>query len=243
MNLRLPPAVRFGLGALAALLLTLPLSSFGRISHGRTSVSSGSLGGLLPPRTPADERAAVRRQLASKSAGTYIGEILAARDSSLARWHSRPDQPLLVWVQDSSDIEGFDANYAAEVQRAFKDWDELKLPVRFSFTRDSADADIHVTFVDHFDEPISGRTLWSRDEHWWITDASIVLAVYHRGGRILDYDSMHAMSLHEIGHLLGLDHTVDTNNIMASTVRVRDLSAADRATVRLLYTLPPGGVR
>jgi predicted Zn-dependent protease len=242
MTLRIPPTVRFGLGALAALFLTLPLSSFGRVSHGRTSVSSGSLGGLLPPRTPADERAAVRRQLASKGRGTYIGEILASRDSSLARWHSRPDEPLLVWVQDSSDIEGFDANYTAEVQRAFKEWDALQLPVRFSFTRDSADADIHVTFVDHFDEPISGRTLWSRDDHWWITDASLVLAVYHRGGRILDYESMHAMSLHEIGHLLGLDHTADTNNIMASTVRVRDLSAADRATVRLLYTLPPGGV-
>jgi hypothetical protein len=26
-------------------------------------------------------------------------------------------------------------------------------------------------------------------------------------------------------------------------VRVRSLSAADEATVRLLYTLPPGGVR
>jgi len=243
MTLRIPTTVRFGLGALAALVVTLPLSSFGRVSHGRTSVSSGSLGGFLPTRTPPEERAAVRRQLASKGRGTYIGEILASRDSSLARWPSRPDQPLSVWVQDASNVEGFDSTYSAEVRRAFKDWDALQLPVRFTFTRDSADADIHVTFVDHFDEPISGRTLWSRDDHWWITDANIVLAVYHRGGRILDYESMHAMSLHEIGHLLGLDHTADTNNIMASTVRVRELSPADRATVKLLYTLPPGGVR
>ena len=47
---------------------------------------------------------------------------------------------------------------------------------------DSADADVHVTFIDHFDEPISGRTKWARDDDWWITDADIVLAVHHRNG-------------------------------------------------------------
>jgi predicted Zn-dependent protease len=54
---------------------------------------------------------------------------------------------------------------------------------------------------------------------------------------------MKAMTLHEVGHLLGLDHTEDLSSIMAPRVRVRELSMADRATARLLYTLPPGGVR
>jgi len=119
----------------------------------------------------------------------------------------------------------------------------VTLPVRFAFTADSIDADVHVTFVDHFEEPISGRTKWARDDDWWIIDADIVLAVHHRSGRVLDEDSMKAMALHETGHLLGLDHTDDQTSIMAPRVRVRSLSAADRATVRLLYTLPPGGVR
>jgi hypothetical protein len=30
---------------------------------------------------------------------------------------------------------------------------------------------------------------------------------------------------------------------MAARVRVRDLSAADKATMRLIYALPPGSVR
>ena len=102
---------------------------------------------------------------------------------------------------------------------------------------------MHITFVDHFDEPISGRTKWARDDDWWIIGADIVLAVHHRNGNALDDDSMKAMALHEIGHLLGLDHTGDSTSIMAPKVRVRDLSPADRATVRLLYTLPPGAVR
>jgi predicted Zn-dependent protease len=60
---------------------------------------------------------------------------------------------------------------------------------------------------------------------------------------VLDEDAMRAMALHEIGHLLGLDHTYDVRSIMAPKVRVRALSSADKATVRLLYTLPPGAVR
>jgi hypothetical protein len=244
MTLRIRPTVRFGLGLAALLLAILPLSASLRASHGRTSVASaGILGRPLPPRSAAGERAAVRRQLASRSRGTYIGEMLAERDSALARWPNRRTEPLVVWVQPASDIEGWSVGYVRGVESAFQQWDSLGLPVRFTFTRDSSAADVHVTFIDHFEEEISGRTKWARDDDWWITDADIVLAVYHREGSILDDEAMHAMSLHEIGHLLGLDHTVDSTSIMAPKVRVRALSRADRATVRLLYTLPPGGVR
>jgi predicted Zn-dependent protease len=247
MTLRTRHDLRFATATIAVLILALlTASSSVPAPRGRTSVASGgTLGRPFATRTTASEpeRAAIRRRLATQSRGTYIGEILAERDSALARWPDRPGDPLLVWVQPASNIDGWRASYVSDVQSAFEQWDALQLPVRFSFTNDSANADVHVTFVDHFDEEISGRTKWARDDHWWITDAAIVLAVYHREGPILDGEAMHAMSLHEIGHLLGLDHTSDSTSIMAPKVRVRLLSPADRATVRLLYTLPPGGVR
>ena len=188
-------------------------------------------------------RADVRRQLAERGEGTYISEMLAERDSALARWHDLKGVPLTVWIQPSSDIDEWRPEYAARVRDAFLAWDALHLPVRFAFVGDSSAADIHVSFIDHFEEPISGRTKWARDDDWWIIDADIVLAVHHRSGHALDDDAMKAMALHETGHLLGLDHTEDATSIMAPRVRVRSLSPADRATVRLLYTLPPGGVR
>ncbi|MEO6527201.1 MAG: matrixin family metalloprotease [Gemmatimonadaceae bacterium] len=229
----------------AILLALLPMSSIVRPPATLTSVASGGLVAreLTPKAAAAVARASVRRQLAERSEGTYIDEMLAERDSALARWPDLRGVPLTVWIEPNSDIPDWRDEYATRVRDAFLSWDALHLPVRFAFTSDSATADVHVSFVDHFEEPISGRTKWARDDDWWIIDADIVLAVHHRSGRSLDADAMKAMALHEVGHLLGLDHTEDATSIMAARVRVRALSPADRATVRLLYTLPPGGIR
>lgn len=211
----------------------------------REQSASGSVGRLLGVTRGPDEhsRAAVRRRLKTEQQGTYISEILRQRDSSLARWPDRTGHPLKVWIQPLSSVTDWTDAYVDEVRAAFDEWDMLDLPVHFTFVDDSAHADVHVNWIDQFDQPISGRTKWARDDDWWITDADIVLAVHHHRGEILDLDAMRAMALHEIGHLLGLDHTSDSACIMAPKVRVRELSSADVATVRLLYTLPPGAVR
>lgn len=198
---------------------------------------------LAADTTSSIARAAERQMLRRERAGTYIDEILLERDSSLARWPDRDGKPLAVWIAPSSPVPEFSDDYIRQVRDAFRDWDSLELPVHFVFVDDSSDADVHVTFIDHFNEAISGRTRWSRDDDWTITDANIVLAVHHFDGEQLDGDAMRAMALHEIGHLLGLDHTSDSSSIMAPRVRVRELADEDRATARLLYALPAGPVR
>jgi hypothetical protein len=185
----------------------------------------------------------IRRRIELGATGTYIGEILGERDSALARWPERLAPPVRVWVGSNPAIEGWDDSYPDRVRDAFDQWANLGIPVKFTFVRDSTDADVHVSWIDHFDSPISGKTVWARDSRWWIVSANITLALHHNAGELLDPKAIHAIALHEVGHLLGLDHTDDATSIMAPTVRVRGLSNADRATVRLLYTLPPGGVR
>ena len=185
----------------------------------------------------------VRRRLRQGEKGTYIAEVLLQRDSALARWPERTVQPLKVWVGDGSRLPDWDYLYAERVREAFSEWAGNGIPIRFTFVVDSVDADIHVSWINQFNEPISGKTLWARDRNWWIVSSSITLALHHNQGEPLDGESIRAIALHEVGHLLGLDHTLDTGNIMTARVRVRSLSDADRATVRLLYSLPPGSVK
>lgn len=185
----------------------------------------------------------IRRRIQLGENGTYIGEILGERDSALARWPERVTTPVRVWVGSAPTIEGWDASYPERVRDAFDQWANLGIPVRFTFVRDSTDADVHVSWIDHFDSPISGKTIWARDGKWWIVTANITLALHHNAGELLDAKAVHAIALHEVGHLLGLDHTADTANIMTARVRVRDLSEADRATMKLLYSLPPSSVK
>jgi hypothetical protein len=209
------------------------------------SVRSESAGGNVSRRVfrRDDEKEKARAKVRDQEAGTYIPEILLARDSSLARWRSRPERPVTVWVQSRPDLEDWNDHYLSAVSDAFMAWDAVELPVRFRMVRDSTEAEIHVTWIEKFNEQISGRTRWSRDDNWWIVKADIILAIHHQQGDRLDRSAMKAMALHEVGHLLGLDHTTNVGSIMAPRVRVRDLASVDIATVRVLYSVNAGTLR
>lgn len=198
------------------------------------SVTMSSL--AAPERDPAR----IARILATRSDGSYLGEMLAVRDSMNFRWPDRRATPMRVWVQSTEN-----ASYAQIVRDAFDTWGDAGVPVHFTSVLDSTRAEIRVTWVDGFDPGIhmTGRTRWVHDQHGWIVGGSIELATHQQDGRALDADAVRAIALHEAGHLLGLDHSKDEANIMSPRIRVAELSEADRITVRLVYLLPAGTLK
>jgi hypothetical protein len=249
MNRRVLPLLSFALGVLIVGSVRTPIVGHAAAIHTRhVGVAGGTISRAISIVTSSrhvvgDSSSFAREQLARRGAGTYIRDILGERDSSVIRWPDRHGVPLTVWVQPTSRVRDFDTIFARRARAAFVEWNDVHLPVSFAFVADSAVADVHVAWIDRFDEPISGSTRWSDDDDFAITDASITLAVHHSHGQSLEPDAVEAMTLHEVGHLLGLDHTTDTLSVMAPYVRVRELSDADRATARLLYALPIGPLR
>lgn len=191
---------------------------------------------------PERDRARIATLLATESAGTYIDEMLAVRDGIVSRWPERLRDPLLVWIQDAA-LPDYRTSHPIIIREAFQRWANTGIPMAFAFTLDSADAEIHITWVDRYESRTSGRTRSVRDQHGWILGASIELALRQPNGDLLSEEALSAIAKHEVGHLLGLDHCASEQNIMSAQVRVRDLSAADEATMRLWYRLPPGRTR
>lgn len=179
----------------------------------------------------------------TRSVGTYLPELLDSHNGWNYRWPDRRGEPMRIWVQEPRDNAAYDPSWATLIRESFSVWDGLGLPLIFTFTPDSARAEVHVTWVDRFTERMTGRTKWRNDSNGWIVGASIEIALHLPDGRRVTRDGVQAIARHEVGHLIGLDHTSDTTSIMAPQVYVTELSDADRRTARLVYALPAGKLR
>lgn len=192
---------------------------------------------------PSRDVEAVRRSLAQDGAGTYIGEMLAADDSMLVRWPDRTLTALRVWVEPHADVPGWDDRYPQLVRDVFPEWSVAGFPIRFRHVLDPAVADMHIRFVSRLPGMQIGLTNRFRDAHGWIVAADIVLATADSSGTPLPPGLISGIARHEVGHALGLGHTADRASLMFPESRTTSITATDRATLHLLYTLPPGSVR
>ena len=181
----------------------------------------------------------IANALETRTDGTYLHELLEMRAGWSYRWPDRRLEPMRVWIEPSSSV-AYNTDYARAVEAAFHTWAGIGLPFVFTFVRDSSRAEVHVTWVERFEERMTGRTLWRHDQHGWIISGSIELALHLPDGRRVNEDGVRAIALHEVGHLIGLDHPSDQTSVMAAQVFVTQMNEADRRSARLIYDLPPG---
>jgi len=188
-------------------------------------------------------RSETRRRIRASAGTTYLNEIVVqSRDSMLHRWDNRILRPVRVHLVPGA-TPNFQPEYLDAVRSAFQRWQDAGVPVRFRLDADSESAEVHVEWRLQFEMQRTGQTdlIWDADGH--LQTATVTLATFDPSGRPLAADDVRVIALHEIGHLIGLDHSSDSTDVMYANTKVRDLSARDVASAVLLYELPPGTLR
>jgi predicted Zn-dependent protease len=190
--------------------------------------------------------AEIRRRVDSLKAGTYIDDIIFAQDSALYRWREPSTAGLRVWIEPTSLAHGWEPAYPEIARGAFGEWSDAGFPMPFAFVSDSAGADLTIRWRERFpdeDGQRIGVTERIQTSQFWIKAARIQIANHDSAGRLLASRTVAGILRHEIGHALGLNHADDSTSVMYREAATSTISLSDRATLRLIYLLPPGSLR
>lgn len=220
-----------------------------RAPGGRVPVTPLPVAGPPPPaeRVPSYldllARSQTRRRIRASAGLTYLNEVVAeSPDSVLHRWDNRVRRPVRVFL-GSDTIANFQPSFLDAVRAAFQRWEQTGVGVRFDPAADSVSAEVYVQWRPQFDIERTGQTDVTWDDEGHVVRAVVTLATHDPAGRPLGAEDVRVVALHEIGHLIGLDHSSDSTDLMYAKTTVRDLSTRDVATALLLYELAPGSLR
>ena len=188
-------------------------------------------------------RSEIRRRIRASAGLTYLNDIVAASsDSGLHRWDNRTAPPVRVYLTAAT-VANFQPAFLDAVRSAFQAWEQAGVPVRFALDADSASAEVRFLWRIQFEGERTGQTDLEWDDDGRLKGGVVTLATFDPKGQPLTPDDLRVMAMHEIGHLLGLDHSPDPGDLMYARPKVRELSPRDIATALLLYQLAPGVLR
>jgi predicted Zn-dependent protease len=188
-------------------------------------------------------RSETRRRVRASAGATYLNEIVAeSQDSALHRWNHRATDPVRVYLPPGT-VANFHTEFLDAIRTAFRQWEQVGVPVSFDVNADSSRAEVTVRWKIQFDIDRTGQTdlEWNQDGH--ILKAVVTIATFDPKGRPLESDDVRAIALHEVGHVLGLDHSPDSTDLMYARGNTRQITDRDVRTVTLLYQLSPGSLR
>jgi predicted Zn-dependent protease len=164
---------------------------------------------------------------------------LGNADKALARREHRRgsggDDAISVWIAYGDSVPKYRAANRDAVRDAFHSWTAVGVPLRFIFVSDSARATVRVVWRELLPASRAGQVTRAVDSDGWLHSAVVELATRSNTGEAQDKRTMRAVALHEVGHLIGLEHSGDPNDVMAARVRARELTDQDRETARMLY--------